>query len=70
MRFGSIQRVGMLLALAATCPLAWAMEHVTLRDGSELDCVRHEADGHRVRLYVGGPGTQAKAIFMRLQRIG
>ncbi len=53
----------MLLALAATCPLAWAMEHVTLRDGSELDCVRHEADGHRVRLYVGGTGDSGESNF-------
>jgi soluble lytic murein transglycosylase-like protein len=43
--------MGMVLALAAMCPLAHAMEHVTLRNGFELDCVRREADGDRVRLY-------------------
>ncbi len=46
----------MMLALAAVCPLARAMEHVTLRNGFELDCVRREADGDRVRLYLASWG--------------
>lgn len=33
------------------CPLARAAEHVTLRNGFELDCVRREAVGDKVRLY-------------------
>jgi Transglycosylase SLT domain len=35
----------------AVCPLARAAEHVTLKNGFELDCVRREAVGDKVRLY-------------------
>ena len=65
MRFGSIQRVGMMLALAAVCPLARAMEHVTLRNGFELDCVRREADGDRVRLYLAA-GASGEPNFLEV----
>jgi soluble lytic murein transglycosylase-like protein len=34
------------------CPAVQAAEHVTLRNGFELDCVRQEAAGGRVRLYL------------------
>lgn len=34
------------------CPLAHAMEHITLRNGFELDCVRQEIIGNKVRLYL------------------
>ena len=52
MRFSEIRRAGtVLVVLAAVCPLAKAMEHVTLRNGFELDCVRREVTGDRVRLY-------------------
>jgi hypothetical protein len=37
--------------LAAVCPMARAAEHVTLKNGFELDCVRREAIGDKVRLY-------------------
>ena len=63
MRFASIQSV-MMLALAV-CPLARAMEHVTLRNGFELDCVRREADGDRVRLYLA-TGTAGEANFLEV----
>jgi Soluble lytic murein transglycosylase and related regulatory proteins (some contain LysM/invasin domains) len=33
------------------CPLSHAAEHVTLKNGFELDCVRREIVGDRVRLY-------------------
>jgi len=33
---------------AAVCPLARAAEHVTLKNGFELDCVRREAVGQVV----------------------
>ncbi len=65
MRFASIQRVGMMLALAAVCPLARAMEHVTLRNGFELDCVRREADGDRVRLYFAA-GASGEPNFLEV----
>jgi soluble lytic murein transglycosylase-like protein len=43
------------LFAAALCPAANALEHITLRNGFEFDCVRHEAlDADRVRLYLGG----------------
>src|SRR3984885_4944719 len=38
----------------AVCPLARAMEHVTLKNGFELDCARRETVGDKVRLYVAG----------------
>jgi hypothetical protein len=33
------------------------MEHVTLKNGFELDCVRRETVGDKVRLYLAGSGT-------------
>ena len=41
------------LTLAALCPNAHAAEHITLRNGFELDCARREttSDNH-VRLYL------------------
>jgi hypothetical protein len=33
------------------------MEHVTLKNGFELDCVRRETIGDKVRLYLAGSGT-------------
>lgn len=43
----------MLLAVVcAAAPLAHAAEHVTLRNGFELDCVRQETVGNKVRLYL------------------
>jgi soluble lytic murein transglycosylase-like protein len=46
----SALRFGLVL-MAAVCPLARAAEHVTLKNGFELDCVRREVVGDRVRLY-------------------
>jgi soluble lytic murein transglycosylase-like protein len=34
------------------CPLAFAAEHITLRNGSEFDCIRREPAGDRIRLYL------------------
>jgi soluble lytic murein transglycosylase-like protein len=52
LRFGVI---GFGLAvMAAVCPLARGAEHVTLKNGFELDCVRIEVVGDKVRLYFGG----------------
>ena len=42
-----------LLATGAGLSLrAYAAEHITLRNGFEFDCVRREATGDRVRLYL------------------
>ena len=47
----------MLLTLAAVCPAVRAVEHVTLRNGFELDCARREVAGDKVRLYFAANGT-------------
>jgi transglycosylase-like protein with SLT domain len=49
-RFGPIW-VGLMVTLMV-CPLAQAGEHVTLKNGFEVDCVRREVVGDRVRLYL------------------
>jgi soluble lytic murein transglycosylase-like protein len=41
----------------AASPLAYAMEHVTLKNGFEVDCVRREIVGDKIRLYLAGSGT-------------
>jgi soluble lytic murein transglycosylase-like protein len=42
-----------LFALAvAVCPIARAAEHVTLKNGFELDCARREMHGDHVRLFL------------------
>lgn len=49
-------RLGLAI-MAALCPFASAVEHVTLKNGFELDCVRREIVGDKVRLYLLGKGT-------------
>jgi hypothetical protein len=51
-RFGPIW-VG-LGVMVAVCPFALAMEHVTLKNGFEVDCARRETVGDKVRLYLAG----------------
>ena len=41
--------------------VAHAFEHVTLRNGFSLDCIRHEAIGDRIRLYTGDTNYQELA---------
>jgi hypothetical protein len=53
-RFG---RVWFVLAALAGCPVARAVEHVTLKNGFELDCVRREVIGDKVRLYLVSKGS-------------
>lgn len=51
---------GALTALALLLsPMAHAAEHVTLRNGFELDCARQETHGDRVRLYFASADTSA-----------
>jgi soluble lytic murein transglycosylase-like protein len=54
-RFGLLW-VGMAVTVAG-CPSARAMEHVTLKNGFEVDCTRREAVGDKVRLYLAGNGA-------------
>jgi hypothetical protein len=48
-------------ALIAACPLAHAIEHITLRNGFELDCVRREVTGNRMRLFFAGTTAGASS---------
>jgi soluble lytic murein transglycosylase-like protein len=53
MQVGAVRSGLAIFALALTvCPLARAAERVTLRNGFELDCVRREVVGDKVRLYL------------------
>ncbi len=42
----------MLALLATACSPLHAAEHVTLRNGSEFDCIRQEPAGSHIRLYL------------------
>jgi soluble lytic murein transglycosylase-like protein len=57
---------GVLTLLTAADPLARAMEHVTLRNGFEVDCQRREASGDRVRLYFVPNGGVGEANFLEV----
>jgi hypothetical protein len=46
-----------LAVMLALCPFARPMEHVTLKNGFELDCVHRETVGDKVRLYLTGNGS-------------
>jgi soluble lytic murein transglycosylase-like protein len=57
MRFSAV----LLGLVTVACPLARAAEHVTLKNGFELDCVRREVVGDKVRLYLVETGSHATA---------
>jgi soluble lytic murein transglycosylase-like protein len=48
-----------LAVIALVCPHASALEHVTLKNGFEVDCVRREPVGNKVRLYLAGQSTSS-----------
>jgi soluble lytic murein transglycosylase-like protein len=53
MKQHSLLRVGLTLAVVAgLCLPAFAVEHITLRNGFEFDCLRREVTGDRIRLYL------------------
>jgi hypothetical protein len=53
--------------LAAVSPLMHAAEHVTLKNGFELDCARREAVGDKVRLYlVEKGGASADSNYLEV----
>jgi len=56
-RFGVVPIWFGLAMMATLCPVARAIEHVTLKNGFELDCVRREVVGDKVRLYLAGKGA-------------
>jgi soluble lytic murein transglycosylase-like protein len=45
-----------VMLVAVLCPPGRAAEHVTLKNGFELDCVRRETAGDKIRLYFSGAG--------------
>src|SRR5258708_10504187 len=57
----SLSRAGQMWlvmgVIVSVCPFASAVEHVTLKNGFELDCVRREIVGDKVRLYLAGKGS-------------
>jgi soluble lytic murein transglycosylase-like protein len=55
--------------LAAASPLARAAEHITLRNGFTFDCLRREATGDRVRLYLisaSATATVAESTYVEI----
>jgi hypothetical protein len=52
-----LRKLLLLTLTVAAYPAAHAAEHITLKNGFELDCVRRETDGERVRLYLMGKST-------------
>jgi soluble lytic murein transglycosylase-like protein len=56
--------------IAAMQTLARAAEHITLRNGFSLDCVRREVTGDRVRLYLmpvgGAPAASDPANYVEI----
>ena len=46
------------------------MEHVTLKNGFEVDCVRREAVGDKVRLYLAGPALLLRRFELSRGRSG
>jgi soluble lytic murein transglycosylase-like protein len=51
-RRSQIRSALLLSLIAIACPLAYGAEHITLRSGFEIDCIRREVSGDRVRLYL------------------
>jgi len=70
MKAGAVRSGLAIFALALTvCPLARAGEHVTLRNGFELNCVRSETVGDKVRLYLAGDTPAASnANYLEIAR--
>jgi soluble lytic murein transglycosylase-like protein len=52
--------------MAALCPLARGAEHVTLKNGFELDCVRSEVVGDKVRLYFAVKDAAAGSNYQEI----
>ena len=59
MRFSAV-RVGLMVL--AVCPLGRAAEHVTRKNGFDVDCVWHEVVGDKVRLYFSAKNAEANFL--------
>ena len=55
-----------LAVMAMVCPMARAAEHVTLKNGFELDCSRREVVGDRVRLYTLASRATREANYLEV----
>jgi soluble lytic murein transglycosylase-like protein len=61
-----LRGVAVLFVATAVGLPARAAEHVILKNGFELDCVRREAVGDRVRLYLIGAARDAAANYIEV----
>ncbi|HXC95746.1 MAG TPA: lytic transglycosylase domain-containing protein [Edaphobacter sp.] len=52
--------------LATISPFAHAIEHVTLKNGFELDCIRREVIGDKIRLYLAGNDTSDDSNYLEV----
>jgi soluble lytic murein transglycosylase-like protein len=55
-----------IAAVAVLCPAAKAAEHVLLKNGFEVDCVRREVMGDRVRLYLAQESVAGDANYLEV----
>lgn len=55
-----------LAVVAVVCPVTRAAEHVTLKNGFEMDCSRREVVGDRVRLYMLAGGATHEANYLEV----
>ena len=63
-RLGRVQ-LGLVLVLAVS-PSARGLEHVTLKNGFELDCVRREIVGDKIRLYLAGNASSTGMNYLEI----
>lgn len=64
-RMGLVRLGWAFFCLAAGLP-ALAAEHVTLKNGFEMDCSRREVVGDRVRLYMFASGTERDLSYIEV----
>lgn len=65
LQFRSFSWHGVFVASALVfAPMAQAAQHVTLRNGFELDCARQETHGDHVRLYLASTDRSEAANYM------
>jgi len=58
------------LFAAAVAPAAHALEHITLRNGFAIDCVRHEAlDATHIRVYLSGDNNYQDIAATEIARV-
>jgi soluble lytic murein transglycosylase-like protein len=58
--------VASMAFLAAAHPFVHAAEHITLRNGFTFDCLRREATGDRIRLYLIPTAASAESSYVEI----